>query len=345
MKIAIIGAGFYGTYLSLHLSKHKHDITIFEKSNDIFSKNSAILNNQHRLHLGYHYPNSKETIEQTIRCFNQFKTEFKNFVYFPKNNYYLIHKNSIVPFKDYLDLYKKHNLNFDLIDVKNIKKIKNIDQFHGAISVSEGIIDTFGIKKDFEGEVGKSQRIDIKLNSFIDEKKIESLKEEFDLVINCSYNYINMGLKNKFEIKHEFCSLLLIKDFLSKDDCLTIMDGNYASIYSTPYNYHTISSVLKTPFKKISNLKNEITNEDLIKQFKKTNCKNNILKHCDNFFVIDRKNIIGQYLTVKTKLKYDLIEKQRYACIVHEKNYISILPGKISAIYDVVDEINKIILK
>ena len=57
MKIAIIGAGFYGCYLAKHLSK-KHEIYIFEKNADLISESGN--NNQYRLHQGFHYPRSKK---------------------------------------------------------------------------------------------------------------------------------------------------------------------------------------------------------------------------------------------------------------------------------------------
>ena len=60
-KICIVGAGLFGTTLSLILSKNKNfEIDIFEKNNDILCETS--LKNQQRFHLGYHYPRSKKTV-------------------------------------------------------------------------------------------------------------------------------------------------------------------------------------------------------------------------------------------------------------------------------------------
>ena len=65
MRIAIIGGGFYGCYLAFKLKtkfKSKYKIDIFEKNNDLLKE--AAINNQWRLHLGFHYPRSKQTIIQ-----------------------------------------------------------------------------------------------------------------------------------------------------------------------------------------------------------------------------------------------------------------------------------------
>ena len=54
MKIAIVGAGFFGLTLGLILSK-KHKIEIFEKKKSILHGASSA--NQFRFHHGFHYYN------------------------------------------------------------------------------------------------------------------------------------------------------------------------------------------------------------------------------------------------------------------------------------------------
>ena len=83
MKIAIIGGGFYGVYLAYKLSKNKKiKVDLFEKNNLIL-KETAI-RNQYRLHTGYHYPRSLETIQQTILGYKNLKKNSKNFYIFLK---------------------------------------------------------------------------------------------------------------------------------------------------------------------------------------------------------------------------------------------------------------------
>ncbi len=55
MKIAIIGAGFFGATAALKLSKY-HDVDLFEKKNDILNGASKI--NQFRIILTIISPNS-----------------------------------------------------------------------------------------------------------------------------------------------------------------------------------------------------------------------------------------------------------------------------------------------
>ena len=60
-KIAIIGAGWFGCHIAHQIKKklNKFDIKLYEKEKDIFLGASS--NNQNRLHLGFHYPRSKQT--------------------------------------------------------------------------------------------------------------------------------------------------------------------------------------------------------------------------------------------------------------------------------------------
>ena len=71
MKIAIIGAGWFGCHIGHELLKEGHKVTIFEREKELF--NGASGNNQNRLHLGYHYPRSNLTRVQSKKGFNIFK--------------------------------------------------------------------------------------------------------------------------------------------------------------------------------------------------------------------------------------------------------------------------------
>ena len=75
MDIAIIGGGFYGCYLAKHLSKN-NKVFLYEKNSKLIQESGR--NNQYRLHLGFHYPRSLKTIEQTIEGYNYFIGSSRN---------------------------------------------------------------------------------------------------------------------------------------------------------------------------------------------------------------------------------------------------------------------------
>ena len=121
-KIGIIGGGFYGCYLANKLKdKFKSEIKI-----DIFEKNNKLIleagqNNQHKLHLGFHYPRSYKTREMSQIGFYKFKKNLPNFSNKINNNIYAIANDNrnLTSFKKFISAMNSSNLNFKIIDVKN----------------------------------------------------------------------------------------------------------------------------------------------------------------------------------------------------------------------------------
>ena len=76
-NICIIGGGWYGCYIAEYLlDNFNHlNITLIDERNDIFEGSSS--NNQNRLHLGYHYPRSSETIIEAKKNFKKFGKIYK----------------------------------------------------------------------------------------------------------------------------------------------------------------------------------------------------------------------------------------------------------------------------
>jgi glycerol-3-phosphate dehydrogenase len=63
MKIAVIGAGIFGTEISLKLSREGHDVHLYEKEYEILK--GATAGSQNRLHMGLHYPRDLKTAIQS----------------------------------------------------------------------------------------------------------------------------------------------------------------------------------------------------------------------------------------------------------------------------------------
>ena len=92
-KIAIIGAGWFGCHIAHQIKKlNKFDIKLYEKEKDIFLGASS--NNQNRLHLGFHYPRSKQTRLQSKNGFDKF---LKHYYFLTKKIKYNIYGISDSP--------------------------------------------------------------------------------------------------------------------------------------------------------------------------------------------------------------------------------------------------------
>ena len=72
-KIAIAGAGIYGTTAAIRLAESGHHVSLFDPLG-ILRAASAI--NQYRVHAGYHYPRSPETIRETLEVRDEFIAAF-----------------------------------------------------------------------------------------------------------------------------------------------------------------------------------------------------------------------------------------------------------------------------
>jgi len=336
MKIAIIGGGFYGLHIAYKiLQKNKKIfIDIFEKEKSIFA--GAFTNNQHRLHLGYHYPRSERTIIQSIMNYSKFMDEYSRFIKIPKYNIYSIHEKSIVGIKEYSNIFKNFNLSFKEINNEELhtissKKIKT-KNIIGSLITKEGTVNFFGISNFLKEKINENVNIYL-------QKEIIHMPNNYDFVINATYNCPNLFLKEKIDLKHELCCILLGKNIIDKDIGLTIMDGEFCSIFPKENNIHSISSVRETPFFKYSDSSNIIFNKrDIFDLYIRSKAKEKIIEHANEYADITLKDITGEMLSIKTKFAQDTGDS-REAIFKKEGNYYSIFCGKISAICSISEEI------
>lgn len=346
MNVAIIGAGFYGCSIALELAKDFPDIEIdlYDKNKDIF--HGAASNNQHRLHKGFHYPRSNETIDQILSTYTVFKDKYADFILPVKENYYLIEKTSKVKLEDYINKYKEYGLPFREVDNFEIEPFVNTELIEGGISNDEEVLDLKKAYEYFKQRLSNQKNIKMKLKTNVEEIRNSRIDEKkYDYIINCTYDNPNLGIYSedkRFNLKYEVCIIPVVENFFREDVCITIMDGPFVSAYQNGLGDLTLSSVLYTPYFKTqlhsefySKLKRDYAYKDMVlKQHTR-----NLLKHCYKYFKnmegIELKNL---YLSAKVKLRDD-VNDLRTTSFTIDGNVISLLCGKISYIpqaYDLV---------
>ena len=347
--ICIIGGGFYGCYIAKKINENFKNIkiVIYEKNTDLLTE--AGKNNQYRLHLGFHYPRSLQTIKQTQDGSKIFIKEFKNFISKPKKNIYLIHKNSVVKFATYKKVFKKLKIKFNEINLKKVKFLKNSKLYQGAINTNEQVILLDKLIPNLKKFIKKNFKINFKnevkkINSYSGEIcDINNKIKKFDYIINTTYTNPNLGLKKKYQIKYEIAGMVKIKNTL-KDTAITIMDGPFVSLYPRNNKEASISSVKYTPikkFRKLSSLKKYI-------KFAKKNKKKieqKIINHSKNFFD-DKIKIVnkGIILAPKVKILNDKFS-ERVSLVKQNKKTLSVLCGKLDAAPLAYRKIKKILKK
>ena len=123
-KIAVAGAGIYGASIAIRLAEQGHDVRLFDPLG-ILRAASAI--NQYRIHSGYHYPRSPETIRETLEARAEFMGAFAPAVVRNSRHYYAIPKQGSQTPPDLFErVMSQHSLicrpcqpewmNFDFID-------------------------------------------------------------------------------------------------------------------------------------------------------------------------------------------------------------------------------------
>ncbi len=88
-KIAVAGAGIYGATAAIRLAEQGHQVHLFDPLG-VLRAASAI--NQYRVHSGYHYPRSTETISEIAEARAEFTQVFADAIVRNSLHYYAIPK-------------------------------------------------------------------------------------------------------------------------------------------------------------------------------------------------------------------------------------------------------------
>jgi hypothetical protein len=337
MKVAIIGAGFFGLSIASMLEKNKKlnaNVEIFDAEDQPFT--GASFNNQCRIHQGFHYPRSAFTIYQSIIGFDQFISEFADAVSPVAKNWYLIRDDGLVDKSEYLAVMDAFSLEYDIHENPPVY-LKNKNRYVLSILTNEYSVNLKQLKKIVLSQIESKIHLQKKVIEINAEEGVFKTQNNtygpFDLIINCTYNNTNLGLgSNTLDLKYELAALVYGSTSLENNEAITIMDGPFVSVYPAGKNRHTLSSVIHTPFKKYPNYElfyNDYTNR--IKIAEKHNVANKIIQHVKEYLDIsvDYEKI---WVTGKTKIKSDKGDS-REVLIRHNKKVMSVLGGKLDAIY------------
>lgn len=124
MKIAVAGAGVYGATIAIRLAERGHRVHLFDPLG-VMAAASGI--NQNRVHSGYHYPRSEETVHELLEARDEFLATFAPAIVANSCHYYAIPKReSRVTPEEYEHIITGYGLpltecrpdwvNFDYID-------------------------------------------------------------------------------------------------------------------------------------------------------------------------------------------------------------------------------------
>jgi len=326
MKIAILGAGWYGCHIGSIMLQRGHELTIFERGDSIFS--GASKKNQNRLHLGFHYPRNFSTRLQSSEGFCWFKEHYPAFLCEVPNNYYAVAKNkSLLDFETYLQIMSASGLDYDL-EENTCVPLKNLG---GVIRVNEMLIRNDLAEKYFNNILSPY----LHLNHSVDfgcRNDLNDFCSNYDYVIDCTWLAANKF--TKLEIYFEPCIYFYYKKLIDVDFSLTVMDGDFFSLYPYKGDLYTLTSVAHTPISKSKTYVEALSD---------------IERLCDKGFVSERRSAfvklvenyypefsahfkyIGVEFSVKTKIRDE--SAFRGSLLEVDGNYISVFSGKIDTLH------------
>lgn len=233
MRIRVLGGGFYGCHVALHMRWLGHEVELHEIRDGIFKGASGSI--PARIHQGFHYPRSRLTRAACLEHSEAFMGEYGRFTRgVPVNIYAIAADRSLVDFDQYVRTLENEIPFIPIYDPEEYG-LRNVE---GAVLTGERHIVTDDVRTYFEDMLGPYLRLNTPPGE-IDSK-------EWDFTIDCTF-CANDGAGVD---RYEPCLVVLLKG--PTDTAITVMDGPFGSLY--PWNetlgLSSLSSAKWTPFSK-----------------------------------------------------------------------------------------------
>jgi len=236
----IVGGGIFGCLAAIELAQSGLDVVLCEARSGLIQE--ASLNNQNRLHLGYHYPRDLETGKQCMRGFWDFKRRYKDAILDGFTNIYAISEfNSQVDFGDFLAFCKQLSLPADVVDLEKFSP--HLLQCEGAIFTQEAIYDSAVVAQLVMKELSACN-VRVLLNSRVTDItetdtgfSVEASGETISCasIVNCGYASVNeidsFVADNVAEVQYELTVVPIInwREGLPPIG-ITVLDGPFFTV-------------------------------------------------------------------------------------------------------------------
>ncbi|WED42097.1 FAD-dependent oxidoreductase [Legionella cardiaca] len=363
MKIAIIGAGWYGCHLALELRKAGYDVTIYEKNSDILSGVSG--NFGIRIHKGPHYQSSPKTRASCQADFERFCTAYPEFVVPHRESIYGLGKTDA--FGNPSKVNKEHFITVceETPDAKPVDLSKSpYQQLDAAMNLDEpSAVIGERLRKGFREKL-ESAGVNIVTNCTIDniyssqndkcilvDKKGHSISVDYAINATGYQSFFPPDIEKNFpvemEVVYQPCLALEYQDTKPQEAPFSfiVMDGWYPCImpcvkdnpfkhqYILTHGAYTILASCKTPeeaSKVLSELKDEFVDKEI-----RARSASEMIRFWPEFE--KRFKYQGWKSTVLAKIKTKT--EFRSAVTFASDKVIHVIPGKISNVMTVGDEV------
>ncbi|RJQ14846.1 FAD-binding oxidoreductase [Candidatus Parcubacteria bacterium] len=347
MKIAVVGAGIFGVTAATRLAKSGHSVDLFEKHGDILQAASGI--NQFRLHRGYHYPRSPETIRESLSAQESFAGEYRPAIIDDFDHHYCIAKEkSFVSGDQFMKTCLEYGLEHEHCELGLVSDTK----VGAKLKVKESLVDLEKLKELCWKKLNAS-RVRVLLNTKADAQSIK----KYDFIVLCMYADNNeftesLGIPSQ-DYQYELCEKIVIKlPDQFKNKSIVIMDGPFmcvdpfgkTNLFLMGNVVHAIhhSNVGKHP--EIPSEFIPLLNRGVIKNPPITNFSLFIDSAAEFIPAIKQAEHVGSMYTVRTVLaNVDKTDKRPTLVDRVAPNIVRVFSGKIGTCVQAAQEVERII--
>lgn len=347
MRIAVIGAGIFGSTVAVRLAQAGFVVDLFEKESDILQAASGI--NQYRLHRGYHYPRSLDTARSSKKFHPVFENEYGDAVIKKNKHYYVIAKElSKISGQDFLKFCKECGLEHTHAVLPHVYE-------HMVDVVIEGIESLMDPSKlrDIVKDRIKKSGVHLFLNYTCTVDDIS----EYDIVVNATYANLNFLLEKYPEARREYQFELCEKPVLKLGEefngiSIVVMDGPFMCIDPLgDTGFHVMGNVVHAIHRTNTGMFPEVP-EEFKTLLNRGIVKNPHITNIEKFFDsaiqfmpgIKNAEHIGSMYTVRTVLpRVDHSDERPTLVYRVNDKIINVFSGKIGNCVEAADEVLRIV--
>jgi len=335
-KCAVVGAGIYGITAAIKLRTAGYSVDLYEAEDDIMKAASGI--NQYRIHRGYHYPRSFETINSCKNNEESFVKYYQQAVCDDESEHYyaIASEESLISSEQYLSVLDKSKLEWEIVD-----SLPNCDL---TIKVNERLYNPDALANICRQRI-KGSGVNLILNKRV--KKLQDYKH----TVYATYASLNELLPKWKTQKYQFelCEKPVFKlPEQYKNKSIVIMDGPFmcfdplagTDIHLGGNVVHAIHvrNVGEKP--EIPSVYKKYLNKGLIVNPKYTNV-DRFIESAKKFFPdIEQAQHLGSMYTIRTVLPNKDNTDERPTIVTKQDDDFILFSGKVG---NCVDAANKII--
>ena len=332
MRIAIIGAGWYGCHLSCTLAALGLDVTVYEQHTRLLHEASG--NNQFRLHQGFHYPRHHGTRMQSRDGFTRFVERYPDLsIARPHNIYAISEHESSMDFHTYRLIMTATGTEFTELTQAPV----SLQHVSGMLATQERVLMLARTREYFFSKLSNRLRLGQRIDHIDTIANYVTIDGDlYDYVIDATWGHLTAPANQVFYEP----TVLLSYEGPPEFPALTFVDGPLCSVYPTEdAQIFTLSSVVHTPlgrFLTSSEARQRLceVDRDLI-SVKRVKMEEQISYYYPDFGACFR--FIGPQLAIKTKPigNYD----DRSCSVSRNGRIFSVMSGKIDTIFTAAERV------